>query len=28
MNPTQPELVSFAAQSGYEIAYDGLVLEI
>jgi phosphoribosyl 1,2-cyclic phosphate phosphodiesterase len=27
-NPAQPELVEFAHQNGYEIAYDGLVLEI
>jgi phosphoribosyl 1,2-cyclic phosphate phosphodiesterase len=27
-NPTHPELVSFAKQHGYDIAYDGLVLEI
>ncbi len=26
-NPTHPELVSFASQYGYEIAYDGLCLE-
>jgi phosphoribosyl 1,2-cyclic phosphate phosphodiesterase len=26
-NPTHPELVDFARQHGYEIAYDGLVLE-
>lgn len=27
-NPAHPELVNFAKQHGYEIAYDGLVLEI
>jgi phosphoribosyl 1,2-cyclic phosphate phosphodiesterase len=27
-NPAHPELVEFATQNGYEIAYDGLVLEI
>ena len=27
-NPVHPELVDFANQNGYEIAYDGLVLEI
>lgn len=27
-NPAHPELVEFAIQNGYEIAYDGLVLEI
>lgn len=27
-NPAHPELVEFASQNGYEIAYDGLVLEI
>ncbi len=27
-NPAHPELVVFARQNGYEVAYDGLVLEI
>jgi phosphoribosyl 1,2-cyclic phosphate phosphodiesterase len=27
-NPAHPELVEFATQNGYEVAYDGLVLEI
>jgi phosphoribosyl 1,2-cyclic phosphate phosphodiesterase len=27
-NPAHPELVEFAKQHGYEVAYDGLVLEI
>jgi len=27
-NPPHPELVEFATQNGYEVAYDGLVLEI
>jgi phosphoribosyl 1,2-cyclic phosphate phosphodiesterase len=27
-NPSHPELVKFAIKNGYEIAYDGLVLEI
>jgi phosphoribosyl 1,2-cyclic phosphate phosphodiesterase len=27
-NPAHPELVNFAEQHGYEVAYDGLVLEI
>jgi len=27
-NPTHPELADFAKQHGYEIAYDGLVLEV
>lgn len=27
-NPAHPELVKFATQNGYEVAYDGLVLEI
>ena len=27
-NPAHPELVDFAKQHGYEVAYDGLVLEI
>jgi phosphoribosyl 1,2-cyclic phosphate phosphodiesterase len=27
-NPTHPELVAFAAQHGYEVAYDGLVIEL
>lgn len=27
-NPAHPELVTFAKQYGYEVAYDGLVLEI
>jgi phosphoribosyl 1,2-cyclic phosphodiesterase len=27
-NPAHPELVDFAQQHGYEVAYDGLVLEI
>ena len=27
-NPVHPELVTFAKQYGYEIAYDGLVLEV
>jgi phosphoribosyl 1,2-cyclic phosphate phosphodiesterase len=27
-NPTHPELVEFARSLGYEVAYDGLVLEI
>lgn len=27
-NPAHPELVEFAKQHGYEIAYDGLVVEI
>jgi len=27
-NPAHPELVNFSNQHGYEIAYDGLVLEI
>jgi phosphoribosyl 1,2-cyclic phosphodiesterase len=27
-NPAYPELVEFAKQHGYEVAYDGLVLEI
>jgi phosphoribosyl 1,2-cyclic phosphate phosphodiesterase len=27
-NPAHPELVAFAAQNGYEVAYDGLILEI
>lgn len=27
-NPSHPELVDFAQQHGYEVAYDGLVLEI
>jgi phosphoribosyl 1,2-cyclic phosphate phosphodiesterase len=27
-NPAHPELVNFAKQHGYEIAYDGLVLEV
>ncbi|MBI5354486.1 MAG: hypothetical protein HZB50_17740 [Chloroflexi bacterium] len=27
-NPAHPELAKFAAQHGYEIAYDGLVLEV
>lgn len=27
-NPVHPELVEYATQNGYEIAYDGLVLEI
>ena len=27
-NPTHPELVSFASQHGYEVAYDGLTLEV
>ena len=26
-NPAHPELAEFAAQNGYEVAYDGLVLE-
>jgi phosphoribosyl 1,2-cyclic phosphate phosphodiesterase len=25
-NPVHPELVAFAAQHGYEIAYDGLTV--
>lgn len=27
-NPAHPELVNFARQYGYEVAYDGLVLEV
>jgi len=27
-NPAHPELVEFATKNGYEVAYDGLVLEI
>jgi hypothetical protein len=27
-NPTHPELVTFAAQHGYEVAYDGLAIEV
>jgi len=27
-NPAHPELVKYAEQNGYEIAYDGLVIEI
>ncbi|MBN1872791.1 MAG: MBL fold metallo-hydrolase [Anaerolineae bacterium] len=27
-NPAHPELAKFAVQNGYEVAYDGLVLEI
>jgi phosphoribosyl 1,2-cyclic phosphate phosphodiesterase len=27
-NPAHPELVAFAKQHGYEVAYDGLVLEV
>lgn len=27
-NPIHPELVAFAAQHGYEVAYDGLVVEV
>ncbi len=27
-NPTHPELAAFAAQHGYEVAYDGLALEV
>lgn len=27
-NPAHPELVVFAKQHGYEVAYDGLVIEI
>lgn len=27
-NPAHPELVAFAGQNGYEVAYDGLVLEV
>ena len=26
-NPTHPELVAFASQHGYEVAYDGLVVD-
>jgi phosphoribosyl 1,2-cyclic phosphate phosphodiesterase len=27
-NPTHPELVEFAARHGYEVAYDGMVIEL
>jgi phosphoribosyl 1,2-cyclic phosphate phosphodiesterase len=27
-NPIHPELAAFAAQHGYEVAYDGLVIEV
>jgi phosphoribosyl 1,2-cyclic phosphate phosphodiesterase len=27
-NPPHPELADFAAQHGYEIAYDGLTVEV
>lgn len=27
-NPSHPELAAFAAQHGYEVAYDGLVVEV
>jgi phosphoribosyl 1,2-cyclic phosphate phosphodiesterase len=27
-NPAHPELVEFASQNGYEVAYDGLILEV
>lgn len=27
-NPPHPELAAFAAQHGYEVAYDGLRLEV
>jgi len=27
-NPAHDDLVGFAAQHGYEVAYDGLVVEI